>query len=299
MNRRLDSPPTPPSLVVAEATDYLLVLRANQSWLKLDYAELWEHRDLLKMLVRRDLLARYRQTILGPLWFLLQPLIMALIFSLVFARAARVSTDGAPPLLFYLASMLGWSFFAQCVSTISGTFTANANLFGKVYFPRLIVPCAVVVSNLVTMALQFAMFIGFLAYHAWFTPYTGAPAGGRLLLLPLLVVQTATFAFGAGLLIASFTARYRDLLHAMQFLILGWMFLTPVFIPVSQFTGKLDVVLYLNPMAPIVEGFREILLGAGSIELPMVTISIVETIIVLIVGIVLFQRVARNVVDTV
>src|SRR5687768_8827830 len=181
MNRRLDST-HPPSMGAAEATDYLLVLRANQSWLRLDYAELWEHRDLLRMLVRRDLIARYRQTILGPIWFLLQPLIMALIFSVVFARAARVSTDGAPPILFYLSSLLGWGFFSQCVTTIRGTFTSNTDLFGKVYFPRLILPCAVVVSNLVTMALQFVMFIGFFAYHVWFTSYTGAPASWRLLL---------------------------------------------------------------------------------------------------------------------
>jgi lipopolysaccharide transport system permease protein len=299
MNRRVASPITPTSPAGAAAADYLLVLRANQSWLKLDYVELWEHRDLLKMLVRRDLLARYRQTILGPIWFLLQPLIMAAIFSMVFARAARVSTDGVPPFLFYLSSLLGWSFFSQSVTAISGTFTSNAGLFGKVYFPRLIVPCATVVSNLVTMGVQFLLFLGFVAYHTWFAPTGTALVGWRWLLLPLLVLQTATFALGAGLLIASFTGRYRDLLHALQFLVLGWMFLTPVFIPLSHFTGKLAAVIYLNPMAPVIEGFREVLLGVGAVEPVMIAVSVLETVAVFLVGTVLFQRIARTAVDTV
>jgi homopolymeric O-antigen transport system permease protein len=299
VNRSVISPTPVPAAGASTPSHYLLVLRANQSWLKLDFAELWDHRDLLKMLVRRDIIARYQQTLLGPAWFLLQPLIMASIFSVVFARAARVPTDGVPPLLFYLSSLLGWSFFSQCVSSISTTFTSNADLFGKVYFPRLIVPGATVISNLVTMGLQFLMFLGFFAYYTWLGPQPLPSAGWRWLLLPLLVIQTAAFALGAGLLFASFTQRYRDLLHALQFLVLGWMFLTPVFIPLSHFSGKLAVATYLNPMAPIIESFREVMLGVGSVEPVMVAVSLVETVFVLLVGIMLFQRAARTAVDTI
>lgn len=282
----------------AAAPDNVMVLRANQSWIRIDWKDLWEHQDLLRMLVRRDLLARYRQTVLGPIWFVLQPLVMAVIFSLVFARAARISTGDTPPLLFYLSSLLGWNFFSQCVTAIGGTFVSNSGLFGKVYFPRLIVPAAAVVSNLVTMGFQFAMFLAFLAYYIWFTPSSIA-LNSALLWLPVLTIQTALLAFGVGLLLASFTGRYRDLLHALPFLTLGWMFLTPVFFPLSQFSGPLVWLAYLNPMAPIVEGFRIALVGAGAVSPAMMGLSVLETIVVLLVGMVLFQRVSRTVVDTV
>jgi lipopolysaccharide transport system permease protein len=251
------------------------------------------------LLIRRDFLTRYRQTILGPVWFVLQPLVMAGIFSLVFSRSERLQTSEVPPLLFYLSGLLGWTYFAQALGLVGTTFTNNALLFSKAYFPPLLVPISIVTSGLISMALQLAVFLVFCGYFAWLTPHDGLQIGWQLALLPLLIVQTVLFTLGAGLWIATFTARYRDLQHALQFITLGWMFLTPVFIPLSQFSGRLVVIAYLNPVAPIVEGYRSILLGTDSLSWPLVAVSVVETLVVFLGGVLLFQRVERTVVDTV
>ncbi len=282
--------------------DYEVVLRPNRAWIRLDLRELWEHRDLLMLLVRRELVSKYKQTLLGPAWFILQPLIMALVFAFVFGRVADMSTSGLPRILFYLCSLLGWSYFSQSLNNAAVTFTANADLFGKVYFPRLIVPIALILSNLFALALQFAVFVLFYAYHRLFT---AAPLtlDWHLLLLPLLILQTALFSLGMGLWVGSLSARYRDLAHAMQFFILIWMFVTPVFFTLDEALTKLPAslswIFYLNPMAPIVESYRILLLGVGSVSPALLGSSIVITFLLLVTGVFIFQKIERTVVDTV
>lgn len=294
----LDSPSaTLRAAPVAESQDYQVVLRPNRAWFRIDWAELWDYRDLLLLLVRRDLLAKYRQTILGPLWYIIQPVVMAVIFSLVFARAANLSTQSVPPLLYYLCGLLPWTYFAQCLTAIASTFTTNASLFAKVYFPRLLVPAGAAAAAFVSMALQFGTFLVFAACYHSSVPFPGVVAGWTLLLLPLLVLQTALFVLGVGLWIAALTARFRDLLHALPFIVMGWMFLTPVFIPLSEFAGGLQLIAYVNPMAPIVEGFRQLLLGTSPVAPSLIAVSIAETILLFVSGVLLFQRVERTAID--
>ncbi|HEY0943753.1 MAG TPA: ABC transporter permease [Opitutaceae bacterium] len=283
-----------PALV---SPDYLVVLRPNRAWFRVDWAELWDYRDLLLLLVRRDLLAKYRQTILGPLWYVIQPVVMAVIFSLVFARAANLSTQSVPPLLYYLSGLLPWTYFAQCLTAIASTFTTNASLFAKVYFPRLLVPAGAAVAACVSMALQFGTFLVFAACYRSSVPFPGVAAGWTVLLLPLLVLQTALFVLGAGLWIAALTARFRDLLHALPFIVMGWMFLTPVFLPLSEFAGRLQWIAYINPMAPIVESFRHLLLGTPAVAMSLTVVSIAETVVLFATGVLLFQRVERTAID--
>jgi lipopolysaccharide transport system permease protein len=283
--------------VTTEPPDYLVVLRPNRAWFRIDWAELWEYRDLLLLLVRRDLLSKYRQTILGPLWYIIQPVVMAVIFSLVFARTANLSTQEVPPLLYYLCGLLPWTYFAQCLTAIASTFTTNAGLFAKVYFPRLLVPAGATTAAFVSLALQFVTFLIFAAFYRWGTPFAGMVAGWTLLLLPLLVLQTALFVLGAGLWIAALTARFRDLLHALPFIIMGWMFLTPIFLPLSEFAGRLQFIAYVNPMAPIVESFRHLLLGTSQVDPSLTAVSVAETVVLFVTGVLLFQRVERTAID--
>jgi lipopolysaccharide transport system permease protein len=274
------------------------IIAPNRAWLRFDWAELLARRDLLSLLVRRDLVSRYRQTILGPAWLVLQPLALALVFSLVFGRVAAIPTDGAPRILFYLCSLFGWHCFALNLQSTSSTFSANADLFGKVFFPRLVMPLAAVLSNLVSLTIQLAVFLLFYLGYKLFQIGSGYGMGISALLLPLLVLQTAAFALGVGLWISVLTARYRDLRHAMSFLMLIWMFLTPVIYPLSKVSPDYRYLLQLNPVATMVESIRSVLLGVGTVTPLALTWSLGITIVVLVSGILLFQRAERTVVDT-
>jgi ABC-type polysaccharide/polyol phosphate export permease len=250
-------------------------------------------------LVRRDLVSKYKQTILGPLWHVIHPLVMALVFTCVFSRVAAISTEGAPRVLFYLAGLLAWNSFAQNLNTTSGTFTSNADLFGKVYFPRVIVPLASVMSSLIAVCLQFGVFLLFFMGYKLFASSQGYQIGWSVLLLPALVVQTAALSLGLGLWFSSLTTRYRDLQHAMPFVISIWMFLTPVFYPVSAISAGSRWLFQLNPMAAVVESYRHVLLGIGSVKALALGFSALITIAVLLSGMMLFQRAERTAVDTV
>jgi homopolymeric O-antigen transport system permease protein len=276
---------------------YELVLHAESSWFVLDLESIWQYRDLLLLLVWRDFVAKYKQTILGPLWFILQPLLMTIVFTIVFARIAGVSTAGVPPMLFYLCNQLGWNYFAQNFSSISIALVANAGLFSKVYFPRLIVPLAAVVSNLLALAIQLATFA---AAFVWFK--TGSSADTFHLtryvaFLPLIILQTALLGLGFGLVVAASTAKYRDLVHVTSLVTQLWMYATPVIYPLAQVPAGWQWIAALNPVTVIVESFRLMLLGTGTVALAYVATSLSVTAFILVVGVVMFNKVEKTFVD--
>jgi lipopolysaccharide transport system permease protein len=277
-----------------------IVIEPSRGWLRVDWRELWEYRDLLVLLVRRDFLAKYKQTLLGPAWFILQPLLTTAMFVLIFARVAQIPTDGIPAPLFYLCALLPWNYFAQNVTTGATTFTANAQLFGKVYFPRLIVPAATIISNLIAFALQCLPFLAFFIYYKFFTA-EGATLhlDGRVALAPLLLLQASVFSFGVSLWMAASTAKYRDLTHLNQFIVQLWMFASAVIYPLSTLTARFEWLAWLNPMAPVVEGFRIALLGRGTVSAACVAASVAITIAVAISGIMVFRKMERTAVDNI
>ena len=282
-----------------ETADFEVTLRPNTGWFQLDVKEIWQYRDLLSLLVWRDFVAKYKQTILGPLWFIIQPLMMSLVFTVVFGNVARLSTDGLPKLLFYLCGQLGWNYFAQNFSASSGTLVNNAGLFSKVYFPRLVVPLSTLVSNLFTFFIQAATFLAFFAYYKYFLHIGGFGMDWRVVFLPLLVLQSAALSLGIGLLMSALTAKYRDLVHLSPLLIQLWMYATPVIIPLSEFPQKWRWVVALNPMTSIVESFRLVLLGTGTVQPLYLAFSVAFTVLFLVIGVLLFGKVEKTFVDTV
>lgn len=280
--------------------EFKIHIRPNQSWLGVDVRALWEFRDLLTLLVRRDFVARYQQTALGPAWALLQPLIMTLVFTVVFGKFAGISTDGLPPTLFYLCGLLAWNYHAQSFQLTAGTFSTNAQLFGKVYFPRLIVPLSGTFSSLISFAIQAAMFGAFWIYYKFFTA-----AGGSfsidlwVLFLPLVLLQVAAVSLGAGLLIASCTAKYRDLQHALPLIVQVWLYLTPIIYPLSKVPERWQWAVSLNPLAPPVEMTRYLLLGQGEVHPDQYLLSVALSVALLLAGIMIFQRTERTFIDTI
>ena len=273
-------------------------ISANKSGIAFDWSEIWAYRDLLLLLVRRDFVAKYKQTVLGPLWFVVQPTLMTLVFTLVFDRVANLSTDALPAPLFYMSGLLSWNYFSATFGAISTTFPGNMHLFSKVYFPRLIVPFSVILSNLLTFLVQSATFVGFFAYFKLFTNSSQSfYISYYIVLLPLVILQTMALALGVGLCIASVTAKYRDLVHILGFLSQVWMYATPIIYPISKVPLEWRWVLAMNPMTGIVESFRYLLLGRATLSWPIVTSSLILTAITLFLGLLCFRRVERTVVD--
>lgn len=279
---------------------YELIIKPNHSWFYVDWQGLLHYRDLLFLLVWRDFVSKYKQTILGPLWFIIQPLLTTAVFTVIFNKVAKISTDNLPPFLFYLCGLLIWNYFASSMDRASVSFIENANIFGKVYFPRLIVPLSNIISNLFTFGIQLVTFLGFYLYFKYFTR-AGLTINPNvaLLALPLLLLQTAAFALGVGLWMAALTAKYRDLRHLMAFLIQLWLYATPVIYPVSTIPERFRYILYINPMASIVDLFRFSFFGTPFIGLNYLSVSIVTTIVVLFTGILIFNRTERTFIDTV
>jgi lipopolysaccharide transport system permease protein len=273
------------------------ILRPESRRLDFRLGELWRYRDLIGLLVRRDFVATYKQTILGPIWFLIQPLVTTVTFVVIFGNIAQLPTDGQPHVLFYMLGAVVWSYFATCFVQTSNTFVNNANLFGKVYFPRLVVPVALVTSNLITLAIQFAQFV----VVALLVRSSGiAVAPNRwLAAVPLLIVLMAGLGLGLGLAISSMTTRYRDLQYAVSFGTPLLMYATPIIYPLSSVPERFRWVVAINPMTPIVEAFRFAVLGAGTVSAGALAYAVAATVAVLIAGIALFNRTERNFMDTV
>ena len=276
---------------------WTLVIRPQRGWLDLRLGELWRYRDLVLLFVRRDFVAVYKQTILGPLWYLIQPLLTTLIFTIVFGNFAHLPTDGLPPFLFYMAGSVVWAYFAESLNKTANTFVANANLFGKVYFPRLAVPVSILISNLIAFAIQFGLFLVFLAYF-WLSGAQVRP-NAWILLSPVLLLLLAGLGLGFGIIVSSLTTRYRDLRFLVTFGVQLWMYATPVIYPVSSIPERYRALVLGNPLTPVVEAFRYAFLGAGSISVGGLLYSAGFTLVVLLAGIVLFNHVEATFMDTV
>jgi len=273
------------------------VIKPRTNWFNFHLKEIWQYRDLLALFVRRDFVSVYKQTILGPAWYLLQALFTTLVFTLIFGRVAKLPTDGVPPVLFYMAGVVCWNYFSQCLTKTSNTFVSNAGIFGKVYFPRMTVPISIVISNLVGFGFQLIMFILFLTYY-YFTGLS-INLNVTLFLFPVLLLIMAGLGLGLGIIISSLTTKYRDLQYLVTFGVQLLMYATPVIFPLSFFGGKLRTLVLLNPMTSIVETFKYAFLGSGTFSWGYLGYSAAFTLVVLIIGILLFNRVERSFMDTV
>jgi lipopolysaccharide transport system permease protein len=276
------------------------VIQPSRGLLQVDWRGITEYKDLLFLLVRRDFLAKYKQSILGPLWFIIQPLATTIVFTVIFGNVAKLPSEGMPKMLFYLCALVPWNYFQTNVLTTSTTFTSNVSLFGKVYFPRLIVPLSVAVSTLITFTIQLLTFLGFFIYFKFFT--TAGPLirpGVEIALLPLLLLQIAVLSLGFGMFLASLSVKYRDAIYAMNLLVQLWMYATPIVYPFSMIPHRWRLLAAVNPMAGIVESFKHAFLGVGTVNLLYSAISVGVTLVVLFLGLVLFARAERTFVDTV
>ena len=275
-----------------------LIIEPHTSIFHLSYKDLWRYRDLLFLLVKRDFVSFYKQTILGPIWFFLQPLFTTVIYVIVFSRLARLSTDGLPPTLFYMTGIVAWNYFAECLTKTSTVFRDNASMFGKVYFPRLIMPLSIVLSNLVRFGVQLILLLGLLLYYAIFTDYQPA-TNIYILFFPIAVLMMAALGLAAGLIISAMTTRYRDLSFLVTFGVQLLMYATPVIYPLSSIPEKYKWILGINPMTGIFESIRFGLLGKGTFDWGLIIYSAVVTISLLITGVLVFNKVEKNFVDTV
>ena len=275
-----------------------LIIEPHTSVFHLSYRDLWRYRDLLFLLVKRDFISFYKQTILGPLWFFLQPLFTTIIYVIVFSRLANISTDGLPPPLFYLVGIVTWNYFAECLTKTSTIFRDNASMFGKVYFPRLIMPLSVVLSNLIKFGVQLILLLlMFLFYTAFkdFRPATNI----YVLFFPIAVLMMAALGLALGLIISALTTKYRDLSFLVSFGVQLIMYATPVIYPLSIVSDKYRWLLNINPMTGIFEAIRYGLLGRGLFDWTLIGYSATIIIVLMITGIIVFNKVEKNFVDTV
>lgn len=272
-------------------------IKVGNGWFDIHLSELIKYKDLIFLFVRRNFVTMYKQTILGPLWVILNPLITTLMFTVIFGNIAKMPTDGVPQFIFYMAGTTAWGYFANCLNATSNTFVTNAGIFGKVYFPRLTVPVSVVITNLIQFGIQFVMFVAFAVYFY----FKGSEINPNLWVLytPVLVLQMALLGLGFGIIVSSLTTKYRDLTILVSFGVQLWMYATPIVYPVSQVPEKWRGLYLLNPMASVVETFRYAYLGSGNIRVFNIILSLAVTVIVLVIGVILFSRVEKNFMDTV
>lgn len=275
-----------------------MVIEPQRNLLDLRLGELWRYKDLVMLFVRRDFISVYKQTILGPLWYLIQPLLTTITFTVIFGNIASLPTDGLPQFLFYMSGTVVWSYFASCLTKTSETFVQNANLFGKVYFPRLAVPVSILFSNLITFLIQFAMFLVFVLY--FFLRGTSIqPNWLWIALSPILMLMMAGLGLGFGIIISSLTTKYRDLRFLVQFGVQLLMYATPVIYPVSSIPERFQWIILVNPMTPVIEAFRFAFLGAGTVNLNSLLYSFGFMLVVVIIGSIIFNRVEQTFMDTV
>ena len=274
-------------------------IRPKDKLLSVDFKEIWRYRDLMMLFVKRNIITQYKQTILGPLWYIIQPLMTTVMYMVVFGGIAKISTDGLPQPLFYLAGISFWQYFSDCLTKTSNTFVNNAGIFGKVYFPRLVTPLSDAISNLVRFGIQFALFLVVYLYYIIFTDVHIQP-NLYALLFPVLVMMLAGLALGFGILFSSMTTKYRDLQLLLGFFVSLWMYATPVIYPLSTITNpQLRLVMQLNPLTGIVEFFKYGMLGVGNHEWWMLGYSFAFMVVLLGMGIIVFNKVQKSFMDTV
>ena len=277
---------------MAESEDWDLVIKPKDNLFAVDFKELWRYRDLCSLFVKRNIITQYKQTVLGPVWYVVQPALTVIMYMVVFGGIAGIPTDGVPQPLFYLGGMCLWQYFADCLTRTSDTFVKNSGIFGKVYFPRLVMPISDVISNLLRFGIQFGLFA--LVYAAY------------ALLFPLLVVMIAGLSLGFGTIVSSLTTKYRDLQILFTFLVQLWMYATPIVYPLSQTEGlvwkgiNVHTLMCLNPVTPVLEAFKYGFLGAGQfIGWGWLAYSFIFMCLILVFGILVFNKVQKNFMDTV
>jgi lipopolysaccharide transport system permease protein len=277
--------------------EYTTIIKPKNKLFDIDFKELWQYRDLFSMFVKRDIITQYKQTILGPAWFFIQPAITTIMYMIVFGGIAGIPTDGLPQPMFYLAGIVCWQYFADCLNKTSSTFTTNQAIFGKVYFPRLIVPLSTVASNLVRMGIQFLMFLAVYIYYI----LVGVAIAPNIyiLLLPLLILMLAGLSLGFGIIISSMTTKYRDLTILFTFIVQLWMYATPIIYPLSSMSPKRQWIMALNPVTSIVETFKYGTMGVGTFSWGQLGYSFGFMVVLMVIGIVIFNKVQRSFMDTV
>jgi lipopolysaccharide transport system permease protein len=281
----------------ADPNDWDMVIGPQRNLLDLRLRELWHSRDLIMLFVRRDFVSVYKQTILGPLWYLIQPLLTTIVFTVIFGNIAKLPTDGLPSFLFYMSGTVIFTYFASSMTKISDTFVANANMFGKVYFSRLAVPVSVLISSLIAFVIQFGFFLVFMAYFA----LRGTPLHPNwwVLLTPVLLLMMAGLGLGFGIIVSAMTTKYRDLRFLIQFGVQLLQYATPVIYPLSSMSPKYQALIRLNPLTSIIEAFRYGFLGSGSVNFLQLGYSFAIMLIAIIIGVIIFNRVEATFMDTV
>ena len=280
-----------------ETAPYAHSITPQTSLFELRLGEIWQYRDLLILFVHRDFVTKYKQTILGPVWFFIQPIFQTAVMATVFSAMAGLSTDGVPPILFYLAGVTAWNYFASCLRATANTFTVNAALFGKVYFPRVVMPLSVIISNLIQFGIGMLLFLLIYAFYA-LGEYKLHP-NTTLLLIPGLVIMMGFMGLGLGMLVSAMTTRYRDLQYLVEFGVQLLMYATPVILPLSAVPEKYRFIMTLNPMTGVIEAFKNGFLGTGAFSGSLLLYSAGFTVVVFIVGLAVFNRTEKNFMDTV
>ena len=266
--------------------------------LAIDWKEIWRYRDMFILFVDRNFRTAYKQTILGPLWFIITPVLSVIVYATVFGGIANIPTDGIPPILFYLLGISVWGYFSSCVSATSNSFVSNADIFGKVYFPRIIMPLVAVTTNLLSLAIQMAIFLAFYIYYA--ATGTELTIHWQIVLFPVLIILLALMAVGFGMIFSSMTTKYRDLQIMLAKIISLWVYITPVIYPLSMVTNpKLHLAMSLNPVTPVMEAIKYSLLGQGQFSWLWLAYSTVFTFVLLVIGLMLFNKVQKSFMDTV
>jgi lipopolysaccharide transport system permease protein len=286
------------NLPSAQEENWTEVIEPSANLLDLRVSEVWRYRDLVMLFVRRDFVSTYKQTVLGPIWFFIQPLLTTITYVIVFGNIAKLSTDGMPQMAFYLAGITIWNYFAQTLTSTSTVFRDNATMFGKVYFPRLTMPLSIVISNLVRFAIQLGLFVAVWLYYLLQGSNAIHP-NWFIALTPLLVIIMGLLSLGLGMIFSALTTKYRDLAMLLAFGVQLLMYATPVIYPLSSITGRSRIIIMANPMTSVVETFRYAFLGSGTFSWSALGYSTLITVVVLLIGTIIFNRVQKSFTDTV
>jgi len=284
-----------PSIASGRGSLRSTVITSEHKLLHIPFAEIWEYRELIMRLVHRDFVSRYKQTVLGSAWFVIQPLFTSLMFTLVFHKIAKISTGEIPPILFFLAGTVCWGYFNSCVTNTAATFTSNAGLFDKVYFPRLVVPISQLIVNLIGFGMQMALFLAFYVYY--FAQGADIAMGWRIVVLPVLLLQMAALGLGVGCMVSAVTTRFRDLQIMLGFFMQLWMYASCVVYPLSMVPENWRWLYALNPMVFIIEAFRFAFMGQGTVYLWQIVVSFFVSLAFVLVGLVMFNKTQRTCVD--
>jgi lipopolysaccharide transport system permease protein len=283
--------------IQSEESGWDVVLTSKKAWFELHLDQIWRYRDLLMLFVRRDIVSFYKQTIFGPLWYFIQPVFTTIVFTFVFGNLAKLPTDGLPQPLFYMAGIMAWNYFADCLTKTSTIFKDNAAIFGKVYFPRIISPLSIIISNLLRFAIQMLLFIGMVVYFL----FQGVEfsIGPEILLFPVFILFMAMQGLGLGMIITSMTTKYKDLSIVLPFGVQLLMFTTTVIYPLSSLSGDMYWIVALNPMTFVIEGIKQSALGAGAITVNTFAYTFFISTLILFLGVLIFNKVEKNFIDTI